>query len=69
MQYQEVLSTRSRNRTGKGRIPLVFETSASTYSAIRAKCISKIQIGLRRYGIVLFGQNSPDNYNEVHVCP
>lgn len=28
--------TRSRNRTGKGKIPLVFETSASTYSAIRA---------------------------------
>ena len=29
--------TRSRNRTGKGKLPLVFETSASTCSATRAK--------------------------------
>ena len=24
--------------------PLVFETSASTYSAIRARCVSRVQI-------------------------
>ena len=28
--------TRSRDRTGTASLPLVFETSASTYSAIRA---------------------------------
>ena len=40
--YKEALSeeracTRSRDRTGTALLPLVFETSASTNSAIRAK--------------------------------
>gem|GEM_PF-2971352 len=44
--------TQSRDRTGTPVKELVFETSASTNSAIWA-----YEIGLRKYEIVLFEQN------------
>ena len=43
-QLTKSFCTRSRDRTGTGFTPLVFETSASTNSAIRAS-----QTGLQRY--------------------
>ena len=36
--------TRSRDRTGTGFTPLVFETSASTNSAIRASVIEENEV-------------------------
>jgi hypothetical protein len=41
-----VLSTRSRDRTGMEVNPLVFETSASTNSAIRANADAKVSVFL-----------------------
>jgi hypothetical protein len=45
-------STRSRNRTGTALRPLVFETNASTSSAIRAYCA----LGLQKYKMTIILQ-------------
>ena len=47
-QLTKSFCTRSRDRTGTGFIPLVFETSASTNSAIRASISLIVCLGMQR---------------------